>query len=89
MHGERVYIILKLLNILPYSPVETTQVGVGVCVSECVSVCTCVCVCVHCKSDVRWFLNFLGWGLLHINTRLFNAKSIFIRMNSSILNNSV
>ena len=31
-----------------------------------------------------------GWDLWHINLcRLFNAKSIFIQMNSSISNNSV
>ena len=33
-----------------------------------------------------WF----GWVLWHINLcRLFNAKSIFIHINSAILNNSV
>ena len=41
-------------------------------------ICVCVCVC------------FFGLVLWHINhCRLFNAKSIFIQINSSIPNNSV
>ena len=39
--------------------------------------------CVH----VRWLV---GWILWHINpSRSFNAKSIFIQINNSILSNSV
>ena len=43
----------------------------------------------HFNSDTDSSL-FVFWLLWHINLyRLFNAKSIFIDINSSILNNSV
>ena len=45
-------------------------------------------VCIQIKKKALWFP--FGLVLWHINRcRLFNAKSIFIHINSSISNNSV
>ena len=52
-----------------------TQTHTHIYIYMCVCVCVCVCVCL---------------GTWHINPcMLFNAKSIFIQINSSISNNSV
>ena len=72
------------------------------CELMCVYVCARVCVRVReterererqadrQKDRQTKFVHLFGWFLWHINfCRLFNAKSIFIQINSSISNNSV
>ena len=71
-------------------PHTRVYIYIYVCVCVCVYMCVCVCVCIH---EGGWgvFSWFVGCsGLWHINLCwIFNAKYIFIRIISSISNNSV
>ena len=67
-----------------------------ICIYIYIYMCVCECVCVRERERERerervYVCSWLaGWVLWHINTyRLFNAKFIFIKINSSISNNSL